>query len=61
MRWTSHLELVDSDDVKDTSIEQGMLLESEMARTPLSDIRCDNDSLNTKSIVDQGSSHRGEY
>ena len=52
-------ELVSSGDVNDTSVEQGMVLESETARTTLSDIRCDNDSLNATSIVDQESNHRG--
>ena len=52
-------ELVDFDDVKDMSIEQSSLCDSETARTPLSDNRCENDALNDEIIVDQASRHRG--
>ena len=52
-------ELVESDDVKDISREQGSWTVSETARTPLSDTRCDNESLNAGSIVGQRSSHQG--
>ena len=44
-------ELVDSDDVKDMSIEQRSICASEAARTPLSDSHCENNVLNAKSIV----------
>ena len=43
-------ELVAPDDFM--SIEQSSLLDSETARTPLSDIRCKSDSLNAESTVD---------
>ena len=49
-------ELVDSDDVKDMSIDQSSICDSEAARTPLSDIRCEIDVRNAESIVDQESS-----
>ena len=52
-------ELVESDDVKDISREQGSLTVSETARTPLSDTRCDSESLNAESIVGQRLSHQG--
>ena len=53
-------ELVDSDDVKDISIEQSSICDSAAARTPLSDSRCESNILNAESIVDQqASSHRG--
>ena len=53
-------ELVDSDDVQDMSIEQSSICDSEAARTPLSDSRCESNILNAESIVDQqASSHRG--
>ena len=52
-------ELVDSDDVKDMSIEQSSICDSEAARTPLSDIRCENDTINASSIDEQASSRRG--
>ena len=52
-------ELVDSDDVKDMSIEQSSICDSEAARTRLSDSRCRINVLNSESIVDQASSHRG--
>ena len=52
-------ELVDSDDVKDMSIEQSSICDSEAARTPLSDSRCEINVLNAESIVDQASIHRG--
>ena len=52
-------ELVDSDDVEDMSIEQSSICDSEAARTPLSDSRCESNVLNAESIVDQESSHRG--
>ena len=52
-------ELVDSDDVKDMSIEQSSICDSEAARTPLSGSRCELNVLNDESIVDQSSSHRG--
>ena len=53
------LELVDFDDVKDMSIEQSSIFDSEAARTPLKDSRCESNVLNAESIVDQASSHRG--
>ena len=52
-------ELVDSDDANDTSIEQSSICDSEAARTPLSNSRCEINVLNAESIVDQESSHRG--
>ena len=52
-------ELVDSDDVKNMSIEKSSICDSEAARNPLSDSRCEINVLNAKSIVDQASSHRG--
>ena len=52
-------ELVDSDDVKDMCIEQSSICDSEAARTPLSDIRCERNVLSAKIIVDQASSNRG--
>ena len=52
-------ELVDSDDVKDMSIEQRSKCDGEAVRTPLSDSRCESNVLNAESIVDQASSHRG--
>ena len=52
-------ELVDSDDVKDTSIEQSSLCDSETSRTPLSYIRCGNKVLHAESIVDEALSYRG--
>ena len=51
-------ELVGSDDVKDMSIEQSSICDSEAARTTLSDSRCDINVLNAESIVDQASIHR---
>ena len=51
--------LVDSDDVKDMSMEQSSLFDSETARTLLSSSSCENETLNDQSIVDQASSHRG--
>ena len=45
-------ELVTSDDVKDTSIEISSLCDSETERSPFSDIRCDNDTLNAECIDD---------
>ena len=53
-------ELVESDDVKDISREQGSWTVSETARTPLSDTRCDNESLNAESIVGQRPNHQGQ-
>ena len=50
-------ELVEFDDIKDTSILQGSLLESETSRTPLIDIRCGNSLLSAESIVDCALSH----
>ena len=50
-------DLVDSDDIKDMSIEQSSICDSEVARTPLSDSRCESNVLNAERIVDQGSSH----
>ena len=50
-------ELVEFDDIKDMSILQGSLLESETSRTPLIDIRCGNSLLNAESIVDCALSH----
>ena len=44
-------ELVDSDDVKDMSMEQSSLRDSETTLTPLSYSRCENNVLNAKSIV----------
>ena len=52
-------ELVDSEDVKDMSIELSSICDSEAALTPLSDSRCESNVLNAESIVDQASSHRG--
>ena len=52
-------ELVDSDDFKDMSIKQSSICDSEAARTPLSDSRCESNVLNAESIVDQALSHRG--
>ena len=52
-------ELVDSDDVKDMSIEQRSKCDGEAVRTPLSDSRCESNVLNAESIFDQASSHRG--
>ena len=52
-------ELVESDDVKDISREQGSWTVSETARTPLSDTRCDSESLNAESIVGQRPNHQG--
>ena len=52
-------ELVDSDDVKDVSIEQSSICDSEAARTPISDSLCESNVLNAESIPDQASSHRG--
>ena len=52
-------ELIDSYDVKDKSIEQSSICDSESARTPLSDGRCERNVLNAESIVDQASIHRG--
>ena len=52
-------ELVDSEDVKDMSIEQSSICDSEAACTPLSDSHCESNVLNAESIVDQASSHRG--
>ena len=52
-------ELVDSDDVKDVSIDQSSICNSETARIPLIDSRCENNVLSSKSIVDQASNHRG--
>ena len=49
--------LVDSDDVKDMSIEQSSICDSEAALTPLSDSRCENNVLKAESIIDQASSH----
>ena len=46
-------ELVAFDHEKDMRIEQSSLFDSETEQTPLSDIRCNNDSLNAESIVDQ--------
>ena len=51
-------ELVYSDDAKDMSIEKSSICDSEAARNPLSDSRCENNVLNAESIVDQASSHR---
>ena len=45
-------DLVDSDDVKDMSIEQRSICDSEAARTPLSDSRCESNVPNAESIVD---------
>ena len=50
-------ELVDSDDVKDMSMEQSSLCGSETTCSPLSDSRCESNVLNAESIVDQASSH----
>ena len=52
-------ELVDSDDVKDMSIEPSSICDRESAHTPLSESCCEDNVLNAKSIVDQVSSHRG--
>ena len=52
-------DLVDSDDVKDMSIEQSSTCDGEAARTPLSDSRCESNVLNAESIVDYASSNRG--
>ena len=52
-------ELVDSDDIKDMSIEQCSICDSEVTRTTLRDSRCESNVLNAESIVDQASSHRG--
>ena len=52
-------ELVDPDDVKDMSVEKSSMCDSEAARTPLSDIRCENNVLNAESIVERASSYRG--
>ena len=52
-------ELVESDEIKDISREQGSLTVSETARTPLSDTRCDSESLNAESIVGQMPSYQG--
>ena len=52
-------ELVDSDNVKDMNIAQSSICDSEAARTPLSESRCERNVLNTESIVNQAPSHRG--
>ena len=52
-------DIVDSDDVKDISIEQSSRCDSEAARTPISDSLCESNVLNAESIPDQASSHRG--
>ena len=52
-------DIVDSDDVKDMSIEQSSIRDSGAARTSLSDSRCEINVLNAESIVDQESSNRG--
>ena len=52
-------ELVDSDDVKDISIEKSSICDGEATQTPLSDSRCEINVLNAKSIVDQASSRQG--
>ena len=52
-------ELVDSDDVKDMSIEQRSMCDSEAARSLLSDSCCETNVPNAESIVEQTSSHRG--
>ena len=52
-------ELVDLDDVKDMSIDQSSICDSEAARTRLSDSRCEVNVLNAESFVDQASNHRG--
>ena len=44
-------ESVDSDDVKDMSIEQSSICDKKAARTLLSDSRCENNALNDESIV----------
>ena len=41
------------------SIDQSSICDSEAARTPLSDSRCESNVLNAESTVDQASSHRG--
>ena len=41
------------------SMEQCSICDSEAARTPISETRCENNVLNDESIVDQASSHRG--
>ena len=45
-------ELVDSDDVKDISIEKSSICDSEATQTPLSDSCCEINVLNAESIVD---------
>ena len=52
-------ELVDPDDVKDMSVEKSSMCDSEAARTPLSDSRCEVNVLNAESFVAQASNHRG--
>ena len=47
-------DLVDSDDVKDMSIEQSSIYGIEAARIPLSDSRCESNVLNAESIDDKG-------
>ena len=44
-------ELVDSDDVKDMSIEQSSVCDSEAASTLLSGSRCEINVLNAESIL----------
>ena len=44
-------ELVDSDDVKDMSIDQSSICDSEAARTPLSDSRCESNVLNAEALL----------
>ena len=41
------------------SIEHSSICDSEAARTPLGDSRCESNVLNAESIVDQASSHQG--
>ena len=52
-------DLVDSDDVKDMSIEQRSICDSEAARTPLSDSRCESNLMNAESVVDKASIIKG--
>ena len=52
-------ELIYSHNVKDVSHEQSSKTVCDTARAPLSDTRCDNESLNAKCIVGFEPSHHG--
>ena len=52
-------EHVNSDDIKDTSIEQSSLCDNETSRTQFSYIRSGNKVLNAERIADQELSYRG--